>query len=1624
MDTQRFSAAHQPSVTPTRASSGWRCAIVGDELLAAQCGEVLLEQGLDITVVATVQPQVRAWAQDKGIPCVRSDQALATELAAHTFDVLLSIANLRILPPDVLSQAKVAINFHDGPLPGYAGLNVTCWALLAGEFGHAVTWHLMTDAVDAGEVLAVEPLPILPDDTAFSLNARCFEAGGRSFERVARALAAGAIDTRPQADGQRQTFKRWQRPLGLMDPRQPAAYTDRLIRALHLGARQFQQLGAVRLWLQGDVRLLTRVRVQEGVPGVPPGTVRSIGADGICLATPQGWLWLLDATRVCGAPCDLAQWAKSHGLSAGSVWPTPPDELMAALSSTDALFARHEPRWLDRLAGLEVPDLPLLRLGAVASPQASDRPEWGSLPLQGVAASQAVTLAELGATWATWQWRTGATGDAVWTQMTDASRRVDVALQPCVHAPVARLAAAQGESWADLVQRVSTDALASDVPWLKDLVARDPRTRGHWPAVPLALLDHAAPADLTTCMAHLAPDTLLCLMTADPAATDPAPRLAWRKDRLTDAVAQRLADQIGQLLASARTQPQTPWSQLNIVTPQDQTALSLMNQTARDYDSATTLEQLHAGQARLRPDAPALSFGPVTLTHAQLSAAAAHLAHRLQAAGVARGDRVGLGVSRGLPMVIGMLAVWQCGAAYVPLDPTYPADRISFMIDDAALQAVLVDPGSEMGLGRPGLAVLEAGAPDPAELTAPLAPLPATHTADDLAYLIYTSGSTGKPKGVMVTHRNALNFLAAMDDILQPDGPVTWLSVTSLSFDISVLELAWTLTRGHHVVLKADRGVPSVAPDIARPASAAQPRPPAAGGKRPVSMSLYYFAAGEAPASAGYRLLMEGAKFADANGFEAIWTPERHFHAFGGFYPNPSVVGAAVAVLTKNVHIRGGSVVLPLHSPVRVAEEWSVVDNLSDGRTGIAVAAGWQPNDFVLNPTGYNFAREKLAGGIDMVRRLWRGETVDFDGPDGRVIPVRTLPRPVQPELPVWLTTAGNPASFVQAGQLGLNLLTHLLGQSVDVLTHNLKAYREAWQAAGHAGEGRVTLMLHTYLAHDGQQAREVARPALKAYLSTAAGLIKNMASAFPTFARAGKDADEAFKSLTEDEVSQLLDMATARYLDTSGLFGTPTEAADMIDAVSGIGVDEVACLIDYGVDADAVIASFDLLLKTKYIVQSRRAPEAYSAQIIDAWDDSTAALVARHQVTHLQCTPSQAAMLVADPADRQALTQVRHMLVGGEALPTAMGRELRDLLPGRFTNMYGPTETTIWSLSHEINLPPSGAVPIGRPLANTQVHVLDANGLPVPVGVWGELHIGGDGVTRGYHGRDELTAERFVNRPVLGRLYATGDVVRIHPDGWVEFAGRSDHQVKIRGHRIELGEIEAVLDTHPLVVQSVVVARDDGAGPELVAYVALRAGSHVEPQALRQHVGRSLMAIMVPAQVVVLPALPLTPNGKVDRKALPAPLAAASKAGPAASAAPVSDHGPANAHPPGATASHSVGEAADVEATVAAIWSEALGKPAGRDDNFFEIGGHSLMAVMVFRKLSALLPVTLALTDIFRFPTIRAFAAHVRAAWPKAPGGADPSGSAPEAPAQPVGTVALDRGALRRRAIQQRGGA
>lgn len=350
-----------------------------------------------------------------------------------------------------------------------------------------------------------------------------------------------------------------------------------------------------------------------------------------------------------------------------------------------------------------------------------------------------------------------------------------------------------------------------------------------------------------------------------------------------------------------------------------------------------------------------------------------------------------------------------------------------------------------------------------------------------------------------------------------------------------------------------------------------------------VAFSLFYFA-NEAPDEqdgAIYQLLLAGARFADRHGLAAVWMPERHFHPFGGIYPNPAVTAAALATITEHVALRAGSVVAPLHHPIRIAEEWAVVDNLSDGRVGISFAPGWHHEDFVLAPERFPDRRTHMADAVHTVRSLWRGEEITAVDGNGAPARIRLHPRPIQPELPVWLTASGSRSTFELAGTLGAGVLTHVASQDYDTLRAKIAHYRTHLHAAHPGRPGHVAVMLHTFIGHDVDAVRSLVREPMHRYLRSSLDLRVRTPS------RAGRVENP--RQLGEREIGLAVRRAFDRYFEQAGLFGPLEHCADVVERLVDVGVDEIACLIDYGPGLSDTMDSLDQLVKLRERVRSTR---------------------------------------------------------------------------------------------------------------------------------------------------------------------------------------------------------------------------------------------------------------------------------------------------------------------------------------------------------------------------------------------------------------------------------------------------
>jgi natural product biosynthesis luciferase-like monooxygenase protein len=1505
------------------------CVLIGDGSLLTQCGDLLANRDYAIKLVVTESQVVADWANARGLPLLATATVLRDGLPDVEFDWLFSIANLQMLPKRVWQAARSgAANFHDGPLPKHAGLNAPAWALLAGDTDFGVTWHAITDGADEGEIYVQKFFPIDSDETSLTLNLKCFEAGLASFGTLVDSITAGSLVGAPQDGSGRSYHARRDRPqngatLNFIDTIQEI---DRLARALDFGQGYLNPLSLPKLLTSRgafNVKSLETTPGREGANAQLPGTVIAIDGSSASIAASDGVVRINELSDASGAPVEIAT-----VLSAGDQLPSLSEANKHRLNAVLADVAAHEPFFTARLQNFAE-----IEWAGLSSVEPNKAQRWQELSFalpasakgpRGVAALLA-GLSRLSGR------------DRVDVFFSDDELKdlpegyvggsVPLGVSVAEAETVGTLSASVGTQIEDLRRKVGYAAdLSSRVPGLGQLRSN----------VAIQLVADAAQAQ---------PSAKSALTFIVPRA-DATVRVLFDANRVSEASAAESIKRLA-LATASFVEDTTPVAKLPLMAQSEiEDLIYARNATARDFDRTATVHSLFEAQAALTPDAIALVSGNESLSYRELDARANRVAAYLISLNVGPDVLVGLNLNRSCDLVVGALGILKAGGAYVPLDPTYPADRIAYMIKDGELATIIGEAdgaSAELpGVRRVTIEGALAAVPEAASPKGRSAP-------QNLAYVIYTSGSTGQPKGVMVEHRNVVNFFAGMDERIErpSSGQAVWLAVTSLSFDISVLELFWTLARGFKVIVQdnaphhADRNVG------AKSASG-------------MEFGLFYWGDDDQPGSRKYQLLLEGSRFADEHGFTSVWTPERHFHSFGGPYPNPAVTGAAVAAVTKNLSIRAGSCVLPLHHPARVAEDWAIIDNLSDGRAALSFASGWMPDDFVLRPENAPPANKAaLFRDIDVVRKLWRGEAVEFDSGSGKAVSVTTLPRPVQAELPVWVTTAGNPDTFREAARQGANILTHLLGQSVDEVADKVKAYRDELRAQGYdPSKFKVTIMLHTLVGKDREIVREQAREPMKRYLRSAAALIKQYAWSFPAFKRPTNSQgpmDLDLRSLEKDEMEAILEFAFVRYFEDSGLFGTVDDAIARIDQLSAIGVDEIACLIDFGVPSDLALSALQPLAEVVKAVNSR-ASAAIEAPAMTA--TSVGDLIRRHDVSHMQCTPSMAAMLLDSDDDRTALAKLDRLYIGGEALSGALVKKLGQATQASIENMYGPTETTIWSSTGPA-VATEGKVPLGTPIANTQLYVLDTHLNPVPLGSEAELFIGGDGVVRGYHKRPELTAERFIDNPFVagGRMYRTGDVVRIDVDGTLQFIGRSDYQVKVRGHRIELQEIEESLNSHAGVKEAVVIVREDSADDvRIVAYLRF-AGDVVADDDLRAHVRKTLPDFMVPAHFVALEKFPLTPNLKVDRKALP-------KVGP------VAKRTEAIYEPP----------ASDVEKQIAQVFVRILGvEQVGLNDNFFTLGGHSLLAVQAHREIKSKVSDKISITDLYRFPTVSGLVTHLR---------------------------------------------
>lgn len=1462
-----------------------RFAVIGDQSLTIACAAELLERSHQIVGLVTDASPVRMWATENNVSVVTREQL--SQL--RPFDYLLSIANLRLLTADELAlPAKAAINFHDGPLPDVSGVNNPSWAVLQRLTGYGVTWHEMVSEVDHGDVLESEQFELEADETSVSLNTRCFHAGFRSFQKLLDQMETGSLRRTAQSDtAERRYYSRWKRPNAAcsLPWNSSAGCIDGLVRSLEFGPYE-NPMGTPKIRLPTGLAAVGKMAILPDRSVREPGTIIAVANNWARIATATHDVRISKLCGLSGTPIPMAgdrvRLTADCGLEAGHVLPGMADGEADELDDRVRRSAREESQWVAQLEGFAVPDLPQSGSDEVLE----DSVELPSA-LQEPAAALGLVAAYLGRSFQS---------DRIdfWVHRdTDERQCFEDYFLGCV--PFSVRPDWEGTA-DDLLNTVRQDleATLKRAPPLVDIGLRYPSLHDKLEQI----------AELPSCEFSLSSGS------RQDAPGPGARRLVFTMSDAADGLRisstgifepgtfAGFVERFRIMLKNLGKDPTSSIAACPTLTNDDRDLLKRLNDTRTDFD-VQTVHALFRKQAQASPDRDAVIGGDKLLTYQQLDQESDQMAMALSANGVGPGDLVGVMMSRSAELLAVLMGVIKAGAAYVPLDRNYPPNRLQFIIADCRPKMIVVDHAPAWSSD----AVQMVQCTDLSRHPGRDVSVPASCKPSDLMYVIYTSGSTGKPKGVQVRHDNVHNFFVGMDERIGPDAG-TLLATTSISFDISVLELFWTLCRGFTVVLHDED------------ADGVNTRLPG----QPIGFSLFFWNIAETKPLEGspYNLVLQASKYADTNDFEAVWTPERHFGSFGGYYPNPSVISAAIAATTRRVAIRAGSCVLPLHHPVRVAEEWSVVDNLSGGRVGLSMAAGWSPNDFVLKPENFANAKDLMFESIEQVRALWRGDSVTFTGPKGAV-DVKSLPRPVQQELSIWVTAAGNPDTFRQAGEIGAHILTHLLGQNIDKVAEKIEIYRNAWRASGRPGDGHVTVMVHTFVAASEQDARRICREPMMNYLKSALALIKDAAWQFPTFqkfsAEGERTIDDFFANADPQDVDGLLEFAFERYYNNNSMLGSVEKCVEFADTLKEAGVDEIGCLIDFGIDESTVMKHLPFLNEVR---TASNADEQETPSVSQA--------IVRHGVTHLQCTPSRATMILHESEAAAALNNLSCLMVGGEPLSKELVHQLQGLTQAPLFNMYGPTETTIWSSMCNITTPDDANL-IGTPLANQTAYVLDPRGAVVPPGVVGELAIGGLGVTSGYLGQPALNQDRFIKMPGVDHrpvdVYKTGDLVRLMDDGRLEFLGRGDSQVKVRGFRIELGEIEACMQRLPEVVAAAaVVQHANTPNAVIVGFHVSTTGDNLSDD-LSAELKTQLPDFMIPAHFVAVPHLPCLPNGKLDRQQLEQTQVTREKR--------------SDAVPP----------STETECALARIWGSLLNvEVVSKTDNFFELGGHSLLAI------------------------------------------------------------------------------
>ena len=784
----------------------FNCFIIGEGTLPIQCAEILINQGHVIYGIISADASIINWAEGKNIPYIKPTDHLGEFLSQQPFDYLFSIVNRYVLPQEILELPRqFAINYHDAPLPRYAGVNATSWALMNQEKTHGVTWHIMAAMVDAGDILKQVIIDIADDETALTLNGKCYEAAINAFAQLVDELSSGTFVATKVNLNQRTYFSRFKRLRagGIISWKRCAYELDALIRALDFGSYP-NPLGRPKLAIDSNLFIVSKLEVQGNLSNYPPGTITNIEPTYITVSTASYDIALRQVLAINGQALSISYLVEKFGLQVGYQFCDLEPNQVKQIEKFDQSIVKHEAFWVERLGTLESITIPEAKQTASLHLK---EPKYARARM--FVPDEAITLwlqrhpqwhrsDFLAAAFITYLARIGGSGCFDIGFKDIELQRQLVGLESLFASVVPyRVNIDYEQSFAALKKQFEFTQLP--LTYVRDVVTRYPSLRslsdrGSEQFFPVVvervekLEDYQSPlgSDLTF------------IISSD------GKKCCWfyNTDVLNNDSIARMQEQFTVFLQGILTEPDQCIAYLPLLSEQQRREILLeWNDTQVDDPQDKCIHQLFESQVDLTPDAVAVVFENQQLTYSQLNCQANQLAHYLRSHGVGADVLVGICVERSLEMVVGLLGILKAGGAYVPIDPEYPQERLTFMLEDAQVSVLLSQQKlvEKLQTHQENIVCLDTAW----QLISQLSPenLISEVQGHNLGYVIYTSGSTGQPKGVAMNQLALCNLLLWQRQNATISSGAKTLQFAPISFDVSFQEIFSTWCSGGTLLL-------------------------------------------------------------------------------------------------------------------------------------------------------------------------------------------------------------------------------------------------------------------------------------------------------------------------------------------------------------------------------------------------------------------------------------------------------------------------------------------------------------------------------------------------------------------------------------------------------------------------------------------------------------------------------------------------------------------------------------------------------------------------------------------------------------------------------------------------------